>query len=280
MSLDLNTNVNMNIENFNISICSYNVYWKIMKNDSNPSINSLVKSLGLKKINALKSSILKNIFMIKNYYSPFVYCFQEAENYFDIINLFKIKTNNFKYYVGCSGPEHILTIWNSDILKKLFVIDGEFEKGRPFSLFVFRDLRFNSNFILINLHAGHNFDTYESMFKPIQHIINSNLIKISVYNPTRIIMCGDFNRDIGSQIFIEPLKYYLKISKKKFKFNSLVTSNKTCCNLNGYGYNKNCDQVIDSYQTPVLIYPLNKEKWYLPKSSDHIAIISIVKNFV
>ena len=63
-----------------------------------------------------------------------------------------------------------------------------------------------------------------------------------------------------------------------YYFYPFVSDNKTCCNLNGYAYTKNYDQVIDSYDIPIIIYPLTNEKWYESKSSDHIAIISIVKN--
>ncbi len=271
MSSDL-----MDLKNFNISIFSYNLFWKIMIKSSSP----LIKHVGIKKINKLKMSILKNVLLTKNYYSPFIYCFQEAESHNDILKLFE--KNNFDYNIGFSSPEHILTIWNLSVIKKLFVADNEFESGRPFSLFVFEDLRFFTNFIFVNIHAGHKADTFVSIFQPIQNIINLNVNSIEKFEPTRIVICGDFNRDIQGQISIEPQRYFLKIKNKKFFFGTDIkytSVNKTCCNSNGYAYNKNYDQVIDSYDSPIVIYPLNKEKWYIPQSSDHVAIISIVKNY-
>lgn len=274
----------MDLKNFNISVFSYNVFWKVMVESNSP----LVSHIGIKKLKKLKMSILENILSVKNYYSPFIYCFQEAESHNDILKLFE--KNIFDYNVGYSNPEHILTIWNINVIKKLFVANDEFEPGRPFSLFVFEDLRFCANFILVNVHAGHKADTFVSIFQPIQHLINLHIDAITRLEPTRIIICGDFNRDIQGQISIEPKRYFLKIKNKKFFFGNNTDAgheheyeyksvNKTCCNLNGYAYNKNYDQVIDSYDSPIIVYPLNKEKWYIPQSSDHIAVISIVKNY-
>lgn len=260
-------------KDFNISICSYNLFWKIMKNDSSP----LAKNLGSDKLNKLKSNIIRNIILIKNYYNPFFYCFQEAENSENIINLFD--NQEYNYHLGYSEPEYILTIWQKKIFEKIIGFDGEFEPGRPFTIFIFKDLRFGINFILINIHSGHDPDTANSIYKPVQDLIDSNKIKINKYVIERIIITGDFNRDIGSQIVIEPSKYKLNVNDKIFYFKSNLNTNKTCCSLKGYGYNKNYDQSIDSFKKPILIHQLSKESWYTSESSDHLAIISILKNF-
>lgn len=263
------------IIDFNISICSYNIFWQVMKNNSSP----LEKQIGKSKLDKLKSNILNNILKTKKYYNPFVFCFQEAANYTDILEIFS-SDKEFISHTHFSNPEHILTIWNSTILEKKYILDGEFEAGRPFSLFVFKDLRFDIHFILINIHSGHNPITSEAIFDPIQNIINLNKKNILKFDIKRIIIVGDFNRDIGSQIIVNPKKYYLNI-KKKFNFYPfLKNTNKTCCSLKGYGYNKNYDQVIDSLCEPILIHQMNKESWYKPESSDHLMILSIVKNFI
>ena len=90
---------------FNISICSYNLFWEVMNNSTSP----LEKKIGKNNLDKLKQNILKNIFFIKNYYNPFIYCFQESAAYTDIINIFE--KNKYDFYVGNSGPEYILTIW-------------------------------------------------------------------------------------------------------------------------------------------------------------------------
>ena len=244
--------------NLNISICSYNVYWKIMKNNSSP--------------------LIKNISNIKNYYNPYFYFFQEAENYSEITDIFD--KSDYKFHINYSNPEHMLTIWQYKIFKKKIAIDGEFENGRPFCLFVFKDLRFSNYFILINIHGGHHSNTVETIFKPIQNVIDNNIHIIKKYNITRISICGDFNRDIGSQIFLEPSKFNIQINSSIYNFIPHLTKNKTCCSLNGYGHNKNYDQLIDSYNEPLIIHQLNNESWYISESSDHLAILSIIKNFI
>lgn len=274
---------------FNISICSYNLFWEVMNNYSSP----LEKKIGKDNLDKLKENILKNIFFIKNYYNPFVYCFQESAAYTDVINIFE--KNKYDFYVGKSGPENILTIWNLDVLKKKKIFDGEFELGRPFTIIIFKDIRFDSYFILVNIHSGHNQDTSKSIFDPIQKIIIANKNIINKFNIKRIIISGDFNRDISSEIIGKSNSndniinnnmhnndnnnnYQLIVNSSIYNFYPFVSNNKTCCSLNGYGYKKNYDQVIDSYDTPIVIHPMTKEKWYESKSSDHVAILSIVKN--
>lgn len=262
------------IKELNISIFSYNIFWKIMKNNNSP----LEKTLGLTKLEELKSNIILNISNVINYYNPFIYCFQESENPSDIINLFS--KNIYSYHLGYSNPEHILTIWRKDVLKKKLVLDGEFEPGRPFTIIVFKDKRFKNYWMLINIHASHNVDTQVSIFNIIQYEINKNKEEVKLFNITRVVIVGDFNRDISSQIKMDTTKYKLIINKIKFEFNYIETNNKTCCSLKGWGYKKNYDQVIDTYCQPLITHQLNKETWYLTESSDHLAILSVVKNFI
>lgn len=264
----------MDIKELNISFFSYNVYWKIMKNDNSP----LEKTLGKLKLNELKSNIIKNITNTINHYNPFVYCFQEAESASDIIKLFS--ETEYIYHLGYSNPEYILTIWRKDVLKKKLILDGEFESGRPFTIIIFKDKRFFHYWMLINIHAGHHYDTSINIFEPIQNLININKDKIGLFDIKRIIIIGDFNRDIGSQIKIETLKHKLIINGLKFVFHFIETNNKTCCSIKGWGYNKNYDQIIDTYSQPLLIHKLNNETWYHPESSDHLAILCVTKNFI
>ena len=94
-------------------------------------------------------------------------------------------------------------------------------------------------------------------------------------------MVGDFNRDIRSQIKIDPTRYRLKINSIEYIFYPIEdTTNKTCCSLSGWGYKLNYDQTIDSYHQPLLIHQLNKEQWYISESSDHLATLSVLKNVI
>lgn len=264
----------LSIDNQNISIFSYNVFWKIMTNKNSP----LVNTLGQKKIYELKSNILTNIEYVISYYNPFVYCFQEIESENDILQ--KFNKNKFMYHIGCSIPEHILTIWRKDVLEKKLILDGEFEKGRPFTIIIFKDLRFDIYWMLINIHGSHNYNTEIEIFKPIQNLIDINKNKIKKYDIKRLIMIGDFNRDISSQIELSPSNYKIKINSVEHIFNYLKNNNKTCCSLKGWGHKYNFDQAIDTYGKPLGIFQLNKEKWYKSESSDHIPIMAIFKNLM
>ena len=265
----------MDLKELNISIFSYNVFWKIMKNDNSP----LEKTMGSTKLLELKSNIISNITNVINYYNPFIYCFQEAESASSIIELFS--KSEYGYHLGYSEPEHILTVWRKEVIKKKIVLDGEFEQGRPFSIIVYKDLRYKNYLMIINIHASHNPHTNSSIFEPIQKIIDLNKNEILKYDIKRIVMVGDFNRDIQSQIKINPTEYRLKINSTEYNFYPIEnTTNKTCCSLMGWGYKLNYDQTIDTYKSPLLIHQLNKELWYIPESSDHLATLSVLQNFI
>ena len=254
------------IKNQNISIFSYNVFWKVMDGIIDKSISPINKF-----------NVLKNITNTINHYNPFIYCFQEAANSNEIIKLFDPK--EYSYHIGYSKPEYILTIWRHNIIKIIYITDGEFEYGRPFTICVFQDKRYKiiNYFMLINIHASHEYNT-ESIFIPIQNIIDKIKLTLPI---KRIIIVGDFNRDIGKELSILiNNKYYIKFNKNIFKFNGILTNNKTCCNIKGFGFTKNYDQIIDSYFSPILIHNLSYESWYKSKSSDHVAILSIVKNII
>ena len=262
----------MNTE-LKLSICSYNIFWQIMDLKNSP----LLQKIKINELEKYRKNILKNIYLTHNYYNPFIYCFQEtSSSYSDIINIFNPK--DFDHHVGYSNPEHILTIWNNTAIKLMLNIDGEFEPGRPFSLFVFKNISNKKTFILINIHAGHKLDTYDSIFVPIQNIIKLNQKKLILFDITRIIIVGDFNRNINKEIYENKKKFMLIINNKNIYFNTYKSNNNTCCSLKGYGHTKNFDQVIDTYSKPILVHVLNKESWYNIPSSDHNMILCILKN--
>lgn len=257
----------------NIAVCSYNLNWEIMDFDS----GSLKKYFSKDKLKLYKLNLISNIQNIYDYYNPQIYCFQEAAKYKDFINIFN--PDIFSNYVNISGPEYMVTIWNLTRLQLIYVFPGEFESGRPFCIFLFKDLINFNFFILINMHAGHKKDTLSSIFQPIQQILDKSK-KLNKYVISRIIMAGDFNRDINMQIKDNP-KLYLKVNNFKFTFKpSNKDFNNTCCNLSGINLTKNYDFVLDSYEPVILRHELNKEIWYKQPSSDHIMIMSILKKYI
>ena len=259
----------------NIAICSYNLNWEIM----DYSNGKLITQYSLDELKLFKSNIISNIQTIYDYYNPQIYCFQEAAKYKDFINIFN--KDIFKHFVNKSGPELMVTVWDSTRLNLLKSIPGEFETGRPFCIFIFKDILVKNIFVLINLHAGHNLNTYYSIFKPIQKIFSKSDI-FSNYIISRIIMGGDFNRNInlevkddsGSKLILE-----LNHSIFNFKFTDKVSSN-TCCSISGNNLKNNLDFIIDSFDSVILRHELNKELWYKQPSSDHIMIMTIIKKYI
>lgn len=268
----------MKISDLNISVCSYNLNWKIMQIPINK------KSKINEPYYKFKINLLQNIQLIHYYYNPFIYCFQEVVNPQHILKIFDL--DNFDFNIGDSGLEKNLTIWNKQIFKKKMIIGSEFEEGRPFTIIILNDKRFKINFMLVNIHAGHDMNTLKTIFNPIQNTIQAdNFIykKLIDFDIKRIIICGDFNRNINLELANDIQKIlHLKIGRKKyyFNFNSNSNENKTCCSMSGYGYKYNYDNLIDSYAKPIATTQLTNEKWYIPKSSDHLMILSIVKNFI
>jgi hypothetical protein len=223
-----------------------------------------------------KNNTLHNIQKVIDYYNPTIYCFQETSNYQDILKLFNHK---YSYKRNISDKENMLTIWRNNKLDLIHNFEGEFEKGRPFNIIIFFNKIDNYKFILINIHAGHNSDTIISIINPIQNVINTidNKLLIDI---KRIIITGDFNRDINNEIKINKKNnnsYYLIINNKKITFKYNKNNNNTCCNIYGNNINKNYDNIIDSHKKLKLIHLFNKESWYKYPSSDHVMVMGIIK---
>ncbi len=261
----------------NIAIVSYNIFWELMEESK---INNIFDYITGTETKTMRKNMLDNILKVSEYYNPQIYCFQEASNYKLILKLFNQKT--FSHHVNKSGREHMLTVWNHERFKLLESFDGEFESGRPFCIFYFQDNLTKNNFILINIHAGHRKDSFTSIFKPIQKILDSNEKKLK--NVSRIIVAGDFNRNINGEILEDKTKstnmLVLNIGTKNFNFNPYDKKMyNTCCDTVGNNLVRNFDHVIDSYQKPLIRHELNKESWYKYPSSDHVLIMSILKKY-
>lgn len=250
-----------------ITISSYNIFWKIMDNDNCPI--DLKNKINIK---LYKKNILLNIKNLYYYLNPDIYCFQEATDYNSILKIFDLKKYNF--HINKSENEILLTIWNNILFKLIKSFDHQFEKGRPFTIFLFFYENTQKYILFINLHASHKSDTNKYIIKPIQEFINNNSI-LEKYKISRIIMSGDFNRDFNNENINN--KYFLILNNKKYFFKNYINNNKTCCDINNLNYKFNPDQVIDTKTNNVITYTLNNEKWYNQKSSDHIMILSIIK---
>ncbi len=255
----------------NIAIVSYNILWQLMEKSNEKSFVDYFVNLDK---DSMKKNMLENISKVSDYYNPQIYCFQEAASYRQILKLFDKKI--FSHHVNSSEPEDMLTIWNKSRFNLIDSFDSEFESGRPFCILILQDILTKNYFALINLHAGHRKDTVISIFNPIQKLINKNVDKFN--NVNRIIMCGDFNRNINEEIIVND--YKLKIGSHSYNFFPYKKKlSSTCCDTTGNVLHRNFDHVLDSYSTPLIRHELNKESWYKYPSSDHVMIMGILSKY-
>jgi hypothetical protein len=198
-------------------------------------------------------NILLNIQTIINTYDIDFLLFQEARIYKKLINI--IDNKKYNYHLNKSGEEHMITFYKKNY-EKINAYDSDFSPGRPFCIFLFKNIISKNIFYLINLHSGHNINTELSIINPIE--------KITKYlnNETDIfILGGDFNRNIITSISI-------KTKNKNFKTKYFKNNSKTCCNTNNNKLKYNYDHILSSIKTIKKI-TFNKN---IP-SSDHILVI-------
>ena len=214
-------------------IISYNLKW----NSNNTEIKN----------------ILLNISEIMNTYDIDFLLFQEATIYKKLI--LTIDKKKYNYHLHKSGEEYMITFYkvNYEIIN---VYDNEFDTGRPFSIFLFKNTFSKNKFYLINLHAGHNKNTELSIIKPIEKITKH------LENNTKIfILGGDFNRNIITDI-------HIKTKNFNYKLKNIINNEKTCCSTDIYKLKYNLDHIVSSTR------PIKKIvfKKYYP-ASDHMMII-------
>lgn len=198
-------------------------------------------------------NILKNIKNMIDTYDIDFFLFQEAYFYKKILNLINLKKYNYHYHK--SDKDILITVYKNNY-KIQNVFDGEFEKGRPFSIFYFKNEITNNYFLFINLHAGHRSDICRHIFNPINKITQ----KLNI-QPKIVIMGGDFNKNIDK-------KYEIVTKSKIFKLKFLKSNVKTCCDKDHKRMYYIIDHVISS------IKPIKKLVYNLKiPASDHSLII-------
>ena len=251
-------------------ICSYNLYWELFVKENRIKLQNISDVL----IQKYKNNTLSNIKLTNDFFEPQIFCFQEVVNYTEIIKLFP---SNYKNTKNKSKNEKMLTIFDEKWFNLIDYKSGEFEQGRPFIILLLEDKINKYYFLLINIHSGHKKNTSTSIFEPLQKKINS-FPKINLDKVTRIIISGDFNRDIKIEIKDKLFKYQLFIGNKIYNFKFFNNTKSTCCTIYGNTLNKNYDHIIESNSKPLLTYNLNLQPWYKYPSSDHVLVLAIIKN--
>ena len=258
-------NINSYNKSIDLTILSYNICWEAITSFNNDKYS-------ICNNNYCKYNILSNIKINVEKYFPDFITFQEASEENDIIQLFNL--NLYDYFINKSGNEIMLTLWNKQKFKLINSYYSEFEIGRPFAIFIFFDIYNNKNISLINLHAGHLVNTQETIFNIINDFIKLNINSILKKSISRLIMSGDFNRDIYKD---DTSDYIVKFSKK-FKLFRFLSKKKTCCDINGINFENIYDHIIDSNNKIIKkILPVLHKNYKLP-SSDHIMIIAKFEN--
>jgi hypothetical protein len=260
------TNNNQIGGNNNFKILSWNVSWEAMTS----SLAGQFKICSKNKISC-NHNIITNIYKTIKKFKPDIMGFQEAAKYNDIIDL--IDTKIYDYFLNKSGQEDMLTIWNKNIFSLIIQYHHEFRFGRPFCIFILKHKQTNQIICLINIHAGHEPNTQESIFLIINKFIEDKLDKKLAKKISRVIMFGDFNRNPFDD---KTYNYEIIIENNVFNLHRDDLQENTCCNIKGKKNNANYDHVLDS-KYMVKRQLVNKEKYYTIPASDHVMIIGKVK---
>jgi hypothetical protein len=146
--------------------------------------------------------------------------------------------------------------------------------GRPFCIFILKHKKTNNYICLINIHAGHEPNTQETIFNIINKLIEDKLDDKLAKKISRVIMFGDFNRNPFDD---KTSGYEIIIGNNIFNLHKNDLDEKTCCNIKGKKNNSNYDHILDSLYK-VKRQLVNKEKYYTIPASDHVMIIGQVKN--
>lgn len=203
-------------KNNHINVLTYNVCWECISGESK---RGSAKNYG-KRCGSNKSKHNKCFNNIVNLCINFPYtfiCLQEGNIKLanEIIQKL-IKGNKGKYskIVKKSGKEDSIIIYRSDLFKKgKFIKYGHIDEiGRPY---LFQDfININNKEILYigNIHGPH-VDKNIDCLRWIKKYLNI-IFKNQILNDKKIIIMGDFNKEIKRNINIEELKLNLKVLNK------------------------------------------------------------------
>jgi endonuclease/exonuclease/phosphatase family metal-dependent hydrolase len=222
-----------------INILSYNVSWQSMTG-TDPSWPLCNPKRSYKKC-------IKNIAKMIDLYEDkidFVFL-QEASNH-GILTRESETLKKLEHVVHKSGLEEMVTYWNPKRFHLKKYLNGEFRKGRPWQLLIFKE-----NVIIINVHAEHY--SYHYLIQKLNKMLKTvNMVQY------RIIIAGDFN---------SPIPEIVRLDNNMLYTHSEV---QTCC----YPVFKLAfDHVLDSKSKPILI-TIPKVNWL---ASDHKPIFVTLK---
>lgn len=262
-----------------INVLTYNVCWECISGESEKGSAKLYgKKCGQKKcydnIVELCSSI------------PYTFiCLQEGNIKLANGIIKKLKINNKGNYskiVKKSGEANIIIIYRCDLFRTGNFTEYGYinEIGRPYLFQNFIDLN-NDNVLYVgNIHGPH-VDKNIDCLKWINNYMNK-IFKNQKSPDKKIILMGDFNREIKKNINIKGLNINLKVLNKG--------DIKTAFNVDGNNanYKYGIDNILisnnikniygpETINQKNLLLPNNNKKIFTHLSSDHKPLLCILK---
>ena len=242
----------------NTKVLTYNIFWEAMLNQNKQCTDNVCKYN------------IANVLLDDEYD---LIALQETVND-KVLNI-----PNMRKIVNKISIDRMQTYYNPSKYKLQYTGMDELESERPITILFLREYKKDNFIMFINLHAGHYYD-YDSdiekfaMFMndlnaAISRIFKSKKIPMKWFEQSRIIMAGDFNRDLPRRIY---LKYNGDVRTLFNNKKKLVT----CC---GYSkknerWGRHYDHIIDSFAKPNDIYVPNVDG----PASDHAPVAAILMN--
>ena len=274
-------------------ILSWNISWGAMTANETSKNDISAKYLAYYKCynfgNVPNPSCKDNVInYLKKLNSSFHFIgLQEAAKWNDI---YKELKNKYAIIHSRSGIANLVTLYRNNIYKyKDHINDFIHTSGRPYHIILFKHILTNNNYIIINLHNGHNTTKNEleiTLSKGIDKIKSININK-----HYRTIIFGDFN-DHGNYNYWKgfyPFKYSKFKNLQNIKVKCKYKPPNTCCIGKSF-LRTNINQdlyygdyiLVDNNFTVKLKLPNPKIFNYnahIYPTSDHLPIIGKIFNY-
>lgn len=292
--------------NETISVLTWNICFGCMYADKRSDLDKTAKNIALrcKNYNTEHNTniCLNNVVDFITEQNHDFICLQEATRWNEIVEKVKLK-RNIGYVHHKLISEDMITIYNSDIYRLIYVKDGKLSiKGRPFQISFFKN-KIGEIFVIINIHNKHykyNEDDKDNVIiqakkNLIDALTENNLYYINAdfnieliniekekkedittfinenKNKFNLVIMGDFNDN--------DINYWMGINLFDKMLKSNIKPPKTCCH---FKIKLIGDYVlIDTDRLEFIIENKSEDKFRNVANetltSDHIPVISTFK---
>ena len=204
---------------------SYNISWECMNNSNQGSAGRLGQKC---TDNICLKNVAKYITFVNEKTNNLDFILlQESANYKNLFSHIKNFDKNYHYVSSRSGREYMVTCYKKNH-KLLKFIKGNFVRGRPYHILIFKDL------VLINLHYNGNKDIINRRFCDIQKEFSSRYKSLGNIENKQIVIGGDFNYPLHKNRNYFPLYkdqniIYFKPFLQSDRYVFVKDAPKTCC---------------------------------------------------